>query len=111
MKKFLPIVKNKFFLTVFVLLAWLSFFDRYDFFTQYKTVQELKQLQKDKQYFLDEIEKNNDMIQSLISDPKKLEKFGRETYLMKKDNEDIFIIIDKSKELQKTREDKFLSRY
>ena len=111
MKKFLPIVKNKFFLTVFVLLAWLSFFDRYDFFTQYKTVQELKQLQKDKQYFLDEIEKNNDIIQSLISDPKKLEKFGRETYLMKKDNEDIFIIIDKSKELQKTREDKFLSRY
>lgn len=105
------LLKNKFFLTILFLLLWLSFFDRYDFYTQYQTVQELKQLKKDKEYFQTEIEKNNEMILGLISDPKKLEKFGRETYLMKKDNEDVFIIIDKSKKNNTIEPDKFSSRY
>lgn len=111
MQKVVPFLKNKFVLTILFLLVWLSFFDRYDFFSQYQTVQELKQLKKDKEYFQTEIEKNNEMIQGLISDPKKLEKFGRETYLMKKENEDVFIIIDKSSKETETEVDKFSGRY
>ena len=111
MKKVIPLLKNKFFLTVLFLTVWLSFFDRYDFFTQYKTVQELKQLQKDKAYFQEEIDKNNEMIQALLSNPKELEKYGRETYLMKKDNEDVFIIIDNSAKSHEESEEKFSAKY
>ena len=111
MKKVIPLLKTKFFLTVLFLTVWLSFFDRYDFFTQYKTVQELKQLQKDKAYFQEEIDKNNEMIQALLSSPKELEKYGRETYLMKKDNEDVFIIIDNSAKSQEESEEKFSAKY
>jgi len=110
-KKVIPLLKNKFFLTVLFLTVWLSFFDRYDFFTQYKTVQELKQLQKDKAYFQEEIDKNNEMIQALLSNPKELEKYGRETYLMKKDNEDVFIIIDNSAKSHEESEEKFSAKY
>lgn len=110
-KKVIPLLKNKFILTVLFLTVWLGFFDRYDFYTQYKTVQELKQLQRDKAYFQNEIDKNNEMIQALLSNPKELEKYGRETYLMKKDNEDVFIIIDNAAKPDKDSEEKFSARY
>jgi cell division protein DivIC len=110
-KQIIPLLKNKFFLAILFLLVWLSFFDRYDFYTQYQAVQELKQLQKDKAYFQKEIDQNNGMIQALLSNPKKLEKFGRETYLMKKDNEDVFIIIDKSAKPPDDEVEKFAGQY
>ena len=43
-----------------------------------------------------EIEKNRQELQSLVSSKKNLEKFAREKYLMKKDNEDIFVILEKT---------------
>ncbi len=53
----------------------------------------LRQMKEDKSYFEAEIKKNREELESLLSDDQKLERFAREKYLMKKDNEDIFIII------------------
>ena len=50
-------------------------------------------MKEDKSYFEAEIKKNREELESLLSDDQKLERFAREKYLMKKDNEDIFIII------------------
>lgn len=79
-----------------MLLAWLLFFDRYDFMTQYATVKELKQLQEEKDYYLTEITKNENDLHHLKNDPVYLERFAREQYLMKQAHEDVFIIIDNS---------------
>ena len=88
------VLKNKYTITIVFLLAWLLFFDRYDFITQYKTVKELKQLEEEKQYYLTEIAKNENDLKHLREDPVYLERFAREKYLMKQANEDVFIILD-----------------
>ena len=53
-------------------------------------------IKKEKEYYMVEIEKNRQELQSLISDKKNLEKFAREKYLMKKDDEEIFVILEKT---------------
>jgi len=88
-------LKNKYVIVSIALMAWLIFFDGNDFFTQYSYRKKLNELEKEKEYYRVEIEKNRQELQSLVSSKKNLEKFAREKYLMKKDNEDIFVILEK----------------
>ena len=95
-KKFFPLFKNKYVLTIVGVVVWISFFDKYDLVTQYQARQALAQLEKDKHYYADEIKKNQEEINELQTNAQSLEKFAREKYMMKKDDEDVFIIIDKT---------------
>ena len=95
-QRILVVLKNKYTITIVFLLAWLLFFDRYDFMTQYAAVKELKQLEGEKEYYLSEINKNESDLKHLKEDPIYLERFAREHYLMKQPNEDVYIIIDNS---------------
>lgn len=63
-----------------------------------KDLRNLKQLERDRVYYLEQIKTDSARLQELRTNDKNLEKFAREQYLMKKDSEDIFIVIDKSKE-------------
>jgi cell division protein DivIC len=96
--KWAPVIKNKYVITSVIFLVWLLFFDRNDIFSQYSYRKQLKKLEADKAYYVTEIEKNKvDMLQ-LMSDPEHLEKYARERYLMKKDDEEIFLILPDSAE-------------
>ncbi len=92
-KKVLKVVKNKFVLTIVGLAVWLTFFDRNDIFTQYSLKQDVKKLEKERNYYLAEITSNKKNIEELQTNEKSLEQFARETYLMKKDNEEVFVIV------------------
>jgi cell division protein FtsB len=94
-KKILNIAKNKFLLTIIGLGVWLTFFDRNDIFTQYDLKQQVNKLEKERNYYLAEITANKVGIEELHTNQKSLEKFARETYLMKKDNEEVFVIVKK----------------
>jgi cell division protein FtsB len=94
-KKILKIVKNKYLLTIVGLAVWLTFFDRNDIFTQYDLKQQVNKLEKEKDYYVEEIVSNKKNIEELHTNQKSLEKFARETYLMKKDNEEVFVIVKK----------------
>lgn len=96
-EKILPWLKDKYVITIIVFVVWMIFFDRNDFISQYSYRQQLNKLQEDKTYFIKEIEQNQKNTFELTSDPGNLEKFARETYRMKKDDEDIFMIIQKEK--------------
>ena len=52
------IIKNKYFLTVIALVVWLLFFDKNDVFTQYELIQKCNKLNKEKAYYIEEIEDN-----------------------------------------------------
>jgi cell division protein DivIC len=96
MKKFekiLPWLKDKYVLSIIVFLVWMTFFDRNDFISQYSYKQELNKLEVDKEYYMMQVEENKESIYELMSDPANLEKFAREKYHMKKDDEDVFLII------------------
>jgi cell division protein DivIC len=87
-------LKNKYILSLICFLVWMTFFDRNDFLSQYSYRQELNQLKSDRSYYMNEIENNREAFHELMSSPANLEKFAREKYLMKKDNEDIFLIVE-----------------
>ena len=87
------IARNKYLLTLTVFAVWMVFFDTQDLITtHFKLRNELNALQKSRSYYLDQIDATKKELDQLKSDPETLEKYAREKYLMKKDNEDLFIV-------------------
>ena len=74
-----------------VFVVWVAFFDQNNFFTQYDFIKELNSLEKDKAYFIEELKQTRQELNDLTTNPVTLEKFAREKYFMKKDNEEIFV--------------------
>lgn len=89
-----PFIKNKFVITTAFFVVWVIFFDQYNLVSRVKNNQKLSQLEKEKTHYIREIEENTRMLNELKGDNETLEKFAREQYLMKKDNEDIYLIIE-----------------
>ncbi|MBD1393137.1 FtsB family cell division protein [Mucilaginibacter glaciei] len=98
MRRLFDLIKNKFFLATVAFVIWMIFFDRNDLFSQYEYHQQLNKLKQEQLFYKAETEKVNKDLDELTSDKAKLEKFAREKYLMKKDNEDIFVIVHEKKQ-------------
>lgn len=91
------LVRNKYVVTTLVLVVWLLFFDKNDFFSQMALHKQVKKLEAEKKYYSTEIRNNLEQQKELKTNKKTLEKFARENYLMKRDNEDIFVIVRQPK--------------
>jgi cell division protein DivIC len=89
-----PTVKNKFFITFIVFLLYVLFFDQNNLMDRFEAMSKLKQLKKDKEYFIQKIDEDTKRMNELKTNNENLEKFAREQYLMKKPNEDVFIIVE-----------------
>ena len=87
------IMKNKFTIASLAFVVWMLFFDRNDLSSQMHYSKQRKNLEAEKEFYEKEISKVEQSLEELSIDPRKLEKFAREKYLMKKDNEDIYVII------------------
>lgn len=94
-KNLLKIIRNKYLLTTIGIIVWLLFFDKNDVFSQMELMSRLNKLRADKTYYLAEIKNNRDAIKELKTNKKSLERFAREKYLMKMDNEDVYVIVKK----------------
>jgi cell division protein DivIC len=88
----LPLLKNKYTLTLIIFLGWVTFFDQNNLVDRMKNLNQLHQLEKDQVYYSKKIAADSTRYWELKTNKENLEKFAREMYLMKKDNEDIFII-------------------
>jgi len=88
-------VKNKYFLTSLVFLILLLFLDRNNLVSQYKMRRELNGLRNELQFYRDQAHMDSVELHRLLSDTLELEKLGREKYMMKRDSEDIYIIVRK----------------
>lgn len=85
-------LRNKFLLASLFFLIWMLFFDRNDMFTQMERRSELDELRQSKQYFEKQIAENRKFSKDLQFNASAIEKYAREKYLMKRENEDLFII-------------------
>lgn len=94
MKSLIPIITNKYLLTITLFVIWMCFFDQRDIFNTLDQKQKLNVLEAKKKYYETEITTAKENLNNLENSPSALEKFARERYLMKKDGEDIFIIDD-----------------
>ncbi|EOR94654.1 Cell division protein DivIC (FtsB), stabilizes FtsL against RasP cleavage [Arcticibacter svalbardensis MN12-7] len=96
MKQILHLFSNKYFLSAMVFAGWMLFFDRNDLISQYDYRTELTKLQEEKDFYTFEIERVKKTLDELTTNQAMLEKFAREKYLMKKENEDVYVIIPES---------------
>lgn len=83
---------NKYLLTSVAFVLWITFFDDKDLLTQRERNGELEEMQKSKAYYLSEIAREKKALEELKSNPAAIERLAREKYLMKRDNEDLFLI-------------------
>lgn len=91
-KKALKIATNKFLLTGIAFLAWMIYFDQNDYFSQQNRRKDLQDVKNNIAYLNAEIANMEKEHEAMVSDPYKLEKYARENYRMKRDNEDVYII-------------------
>lgn len=84
-------ISNKYTLLLFAFAIWMFFFDSNSWFIHQELNNEISDLEKNKAYYQTEIDKDKKTIETL-SDSVAIEKFAREQYYMKRENEEIFII-------------------
>jgi len=95
MKKYLKYTKNFYFLFTLFFILWMVFIDSNDILTQFKLGSKIKELEKQKEFYEDRKEKILADREELMSNYEMLEKFARERYLMKKETEDLYVVVKK----------------
>lgn len=87
-----PFMRNFYSGTLAVFFVWMLFFDSNDFITQYKTWRKLKDMENERDYYIEKIQEVRGDREELFGNPRQLEKFARESYLMKKKTEEVYIV-------------------
>ena len=85
-------LKNKYLLTGAFFLVWMFFFDPTDINSDLAYNVKLKELQKNESHLTSLIAQTQSELAQLKTNAESIEKYARENYFMKKDNEDIFIV-------------------
>jgi cell division protein FtsB len=85
-------LKSKYLIASIAFVIWMSFFDRNDVSSQLKRINELNKLQQSEKNMNRQISDTKNELELLKTNPYTLEKYAREKYIMKKDNEDLYII-------------------
>ena len=93
-RKVFPVLKNKYILTLLIFLVWITFFDQNNLVDRFRQVNRQEELKEEKEYYLEKIHEDSVKLHQLKTNEENLEEFAREEYYMKKDNEDIFIIVE-----------------
>lgn len=86
------VLRNKFLLTTTAFVIWMLFFDRNDVFTQMGRKSELREMKQSKAFYQQQIAENQQFSNDLQFNASAIEKYAREKYLMKRDNEDLFLV-------------------
>ena len=88
---FFKVITNKYVLIFLSFLIWMLFFDENSYLIHKKYDKEIEKLQTAIQYYKTKIKEDRNTIKEL-QDSITLQRFAREKYLMKKENEDIYLI-------------------
>lgn len=86
--------KFKYIAVAVFFVVWMVFFDKQNYFYRARLDREAEALIKDTLFYAQEIQENTKRLEELNGDKAALEKLGREKYLMKKDDEDVFVIVN-----------------
>jgi hypothetical protein len=95
MKKFSPVfsvLKNKYFIAAVFFIMWMLFFDPKDWGLISARINKLNELKISEQHLSEEINDTKKELNLLKTSALTIEKYAREKYYMKKDNEDLFIV-------------------
>ena len=86
------LIRNKYPISLTIFVVWMFFFDSNSIVFMYKQYNELKDLKMQEEFLQEEIVKMTKEKEDLFSNNDKLEKYARENFYFKKDNEDVYVI-------------------
>lgn len=93
MKRIPRPLRSKYAIAALAMLLWISFFHNNDLISQISSRMKLQELKEEQDYYREQIEETNAAIQDLTTNVESLEKFAREHHHMKKQDEDLFLVI------------------
>jgi cell division protein DivIC len=91
-------LRNKYLILLILFIIWIIFLDDYNLINQSKMQNKVDDLKEQKSFYITEIKSDSTEVHLLRNDSNAQEKFAREKFLMKKKNEDIFILREKENE-------------
>jgi hypothetical protein len=95
-KKLPKALRNKYLILFLFFILWIMFLDDYNLINQSKIKNTVDDLKNQREFYIREIKSDSIELYLLQNDTAEQEKFAREKFLMKKENEDIFIIREKN---------------
>lgn len=93
-RKYLNLLRNKYFIVTVLFLAWIVFFDENSFVSHSENKRRLRELNQQKEYYQERIKEDKQKMEDLNAGKNELEKFAREQFLMSKPDEDVFIVVE-----------------
>lgn len=90
-RKFIKLISNKYFIILLLFLVWMFFFDENSYLNHRELNQEINKLEDANDYYREEVKGDSNVINNL-NNPDSLERYAREQYKMKRENEDIYLI-------------------
>lgn len=98
---FLKSLGNRYIIVFIVFAVWMLFLDNYSYIEHRVLDTEIEELENNKSYYINEIKKDSTKIKQLKNGDQ-IEKYAREKYFMKRENEDIYLIeFEEDKEIKK----------
>lgn len=94
-KSILKKFKNKYIIATLVFAVIIIFIDQYNIFFQARNLKKLNKAKDQVEYYEKEIKNKQEVLDNLHKDSAMMERIARENYMMKRDNEVIYIIESK----------------
>lgn len=102
-------MKNRYIITLIIFLIWVILIDPNNLISRVRDLRTRNRLVREKEFYMGRIEEDRRKLDELRTSNENLEKFAREQYLMKKPDEDLFIIVTPGEE-RKIRRDRKVSK-
>jgi cell division protein FtsB len=88
------VLRNKYVLTITAFIIWMAFFDQNNLISTIRLRMQLSELRKQEQYYREELKKTEALRHAIFHKDENLEKFAREKFFMKKENEVLYVIVE-----------------
>lgn len=92
MRKVTNILQNKYLIASALFVVWMLFFDAKDWMLISARKEKLKELQQSEATLAKEINSTRTELNMLRNNVAGVEKYAREKYYMKRDNEDVYLV-------------------
>jgi cell division protein FtsB len=96
--KIKSLLKSRIMYVLLAFVVWMLFFDQNNWLRQLSLSSELNEAKRQEQYYMDEIASDSLKLHELTTNDESVEKLAREKYLMKKDGEEVFLIVREEEE-------------
>jgi cell division protein DivIC len=87
-------LRNFYIIATAIFFVWMLVLDSNNLIARYQLSAKLSSLEDEREYYLEKIKEVERDHNALFGDRESIEKFAREKYLMKKETEDIFVVLE-----------------